>query len=58
VIDRASRTIYSTMQDSDELVAIDLPKQTIKWRIKTGAMPADVFGTPDDKFLLIGLTGG
>jgi hypothetical protein len=57
-IDSASRTIYSTMQDSDELVAIDLPKQTIKWRIKTGAMLADVFGTPDDKFLLIGLTGG
>jgi len=30
----------------------------LKWRQKTGAMPADVFGTPDDKFLLIGLTGG
>ena len=57
-IDSKSSTIYSTMQDSDELVAIDLPTQTLKWRSKTGAMPADVFGTPDDKFLLIGLTGG
>ena len=57
-IDSKSSTIYSTMQDSDELVAIDLQTQAIKWRSKTGAMPADVFGTPDDKFLLIGLTGG
>jgi len=57
-IDSNSRTVYSTMQDSDELVAIDLVTQTLKWRGKTGAMPADVFGTPDDKFLLIGLTGG
>ena len=45
------------MQDSDELVAIDLVKQEIKWRIKTGPMPADIFATPDDKTLLVGLTG-
>ena len=57
-IDSKSSTVYSTMQDSDELVAIDLPTQTLKWRSKTGALPADVFGTPDDKFLLVGLTGG
>ncbi len=57
-IDSTSTRLYSTMQDSDELVMVDLPTQTLKWRVKTGAMPADVFGTPDDKFLLIGLTGG
>ena len=57
-IDSTSRTIYSTMQDSDELVAIDLATQAIKWRIPTGPMPADIFGTPDDKLLLVGLTGG
>lgn len=57
-IDSKSNTVYSTMQDSDELVAIDLASQTLKWRSKTGALPADVFGTPDDKFLLVGLTGG
>ena len=45
------------MQDSDELVAVDLATQTIKWRVKTGSMPADVFGTPDDKFVLLGMTG-
>jgi YVTN family beta-propeller protein len=57
-IDSKSSTVYATMQDSDELVAIDLPTQTLKWRRNTGPMPADVFGTPDDRFLLIGLTGG
>lgn len=56
-IDTRSTTAYSTMQDSDELVAIDLARQEIKWRIKTGPLPADVFGTPDDKTLLVGLTG-
>jgi YVTN family beta-propeller protein len=56
-IDSRSTTAYSTMQDSDELVAIDLARQEIKWRIKTGPMPADIFATPDDKTLLVGLTG-
>lgn len=56
-IDSRSTTAYSTMQDSDELVAIDIARQEIKWRIKTGPMPADVYGTPDDKTLLVGLTG-
>jgi DNA-binding beta-propeller fold protein YncE len=46
------------MQDSDELVAIDLATQTLKWRVKTGSLPADVYGSPDDKTLFIGLTGG
>lgn len=57
-INSTSTTIYSTMQESDELVAIDLPTQTLKWRIKTGSLPADVFGTPDNKFLFVALTGG
>ena len=57
-IDSKSRTVYSTMQDSDELVAIDIATQKIKWRVKTGPMPADVYGSPDDKTIFIGLTGG
>jgi YVTN family beta-propeller protein len=57
-IDSKSTTVWATMQDSNELVAIDLNTQTIKWRVKTGPMPADVFVTPDDQTLLIGLTGG
>lgn len=46
------------MQDSDELVAIDLATQSIRWRTPTGPTPADVYGTLDDKKLLVGLTGG
>lgn len=57
-IDSKSTTIYSTMQDSDELIALDLATQTVKWRTKTGSIPADVYGTADDKFMLVGLTGG
>lgn len=57
-IDSRSTTVYVSMQDSDELVAMDIPSQSIKWRVKTGAMPADVYGSPDDKRVFVGLTGG
>ncbi len=56
-VDSKSTVAFVTMQDSDELVAIDLATQTIRWRQKVGKMPADVFITPDDKQVLIGLTG-
>jgi DNA-binding beta-propeller fold protein YncE len=56
-IDSKSTTAYVTMQDSDELVGIDLASQALKWRVKTGTMPADVYGTPDDRMLMVGLTG-
>lgn len=56
-IDSRSTTAFVTMQDSDELVAIDLHKQEIRWRVPTGPMPADVYGTADDRLLLVGLTG-
>ena len=56
-IDSKSTTVYATMQDSDELVVIDLATQTLKSRTPTGSMPADVYLTADDKTLLVGLTG-
>jgi YVTN family beta-propeller protein len=56
-IDSKSTVAYVSMQDSDELVSIELASQAIKWRVKTGPMPADVFGSADDKVLLLGLTG-
>jgi YVTN family beta-propeller protein len=56
-IDHTSTIAYVTMQDSDELIAVDLPTQNVKWRIATGAMPADIFGVHNDKTLLVGLTG-
>ena len=57
-IDSKSSIAYVSMQESDELVAIDLATESIKWRVKTGSLPADVFGTTDDKLLLVGMTGG
>jgi len=57
-IDTKSTTVWVTMQDSNELVTIDLATQTLKSRVPTGPMPADVFVTPDDKTLMVGLTGG
>jgi YVTN family beta-propeller protein len=55
-IDSKSTTAYVTMQDSDEWVAIDLATQSIRWRLPTGDMPADIYLSPDDKFAYIGLT--
>ncbi len=56
-IDAHSTTAYVSVQDSDELIAVDLATQQIRWQVPTGKMPADVFGTPDGKSLLVGLTG-
>jgi YVTN family beta-propeller protein len=56
-IDSKSTTVYSTMQDSDELIALDLASQNVKWRVKTGSLPADLYGTPNDKLMLVALTG-
>lgn len=56
-IDSRSTVAYVSMQDSDELIAIDLATQTPRWKIAVGKMPADVILTPDNRFLLLGLTG-
>lgn len=56
-INSKSTVLYATMQDSNELIAIDLLTQTILWRVKTGKLPADIYGFGDDKTVLVGLTG-
>jgi YVTN family beta-propeller protein len=52
-----SKLTFVTLQDSNELIAIDLATQEIVWRMPIGKMPAGVWMTPGDKYLLIGLTG-
>jgi YVTN family beta-propeller protein len=54
---RDSKLTFVTLQDSNELIAIDLASQEIVWRMPIGKMPAGVWMTPGDKHLLIGLTG-
>jgi len=56
-IDTRSTVAYATLQDSDELVAIDLGTQALRWKARVGRMPADLFLTRDDRHLLVGLTG-
>lgn len=56
-IDTKSTTLYASLQDSDELLAVDLATQSVKWKQPVGKMPADIYLTPDDKYLLVGLTG-
>ena len=56
-IDSKSSVIYASMQDSNELVAVDIATQSVRWRVPTGKLPADVYLTADDKFVFLGLTG-
>ena len=42
---------------ADGLLAIDLATQAVRWKVKTGKTPADIFLTADDRTLLVGLTG-
>jgi YVTN family beta-propeller protein len=56
-IDNASRVAYVSLQDSDQVLALDLATQSIRWTINVGKTPADLYLTPDEKHLLVGLTG-
>lgn len=52
-----SKIAFVTMQDSNEVVAIDLPTQTLLWKMPTGPAPAGLWMTPNDQYLLVGITG-
>lgn len=56
-IDSRSSVVYASLQDSDQLIAVDLATQAPRWTVSTGKMPADVYLSPDDKTLLVGMTG-
>ncbi len=56
-IDGKSSVVYASLQDSDQIVAIELATQRPRWTVSTGKLPADVYLTPDDRHLLVGLTG-
>jgi YVTN family beta-propeller protein len=56
-IDSRSSVVYVSLQDSSELLAIDLATQAVRWKIPSGKLPADVFLSRDDKRLFVGLTG-
>ena len=52
-----SKIAFITLQDSSELAAIDLETQNVLWVIPTGKVPAGLWMTPGDQYLLVGITG-
>ena len=52
-----SRFVFVTLQQSDEVAAIDLATQSIAWKLPTGKQPAGIVVTPDDRYLMVGVMG-
>jgi YVTN family beta-propeller protein len=52
-----SKIAFITLQDSNELAAIDLDTQTVVWKMPIGKVPAGIWMTPGDQYLLVGITG-
>jgi YVTN family beta-propeller protein len=52
-----SKTVFVTQQGSDQISAIDLATQTVKWTMPVGKLPAGIVMTPDDKYLLVAIMG-
>ena len=48
--------VFVTLQDSNQLVAVALETQKVKWKVGTGPSPAGVWLTPDGKYLLVAAT--
>lgn len=52
-----SNMVFATLQDSNEVAAIDLGRLEVAWKIRTGKQPAGIVVTPDDRHLLVGVMG-
>lgn len=57
IYDAASSIVFVTLQDSDEIAAIELATQKLLWKMPVGKTPAGIRMTPDDKHLLVGVMG-
>lgn len=55
--DKESKTVFATLQETNRAIAIDLEGQTVKWSTEVGRAPAGIVMLPDDKRLLVALTG-
>ncbi len=55
--DAESQTVFVTLQQSGRLAAFDLATQTLKWNVPVGDTPAGLIMLPDNKRLLVALTG-
>ena len=52
-----STMAFITQQGSNQVSAIDLATQTVKWTMPVGPAPAGITMTPDGKHLLVGIMG-
>lgn len=52
-----SSLAFVTQQGSDQVSAIDLNTQTVKWTMSVGKLPAGIVMTPDNKYLMVGIMG-
>ncbi len=52
-----SRQVFVTLQDSNEVAAIDVERQEVLWKLPTGRQPSGIIVTPDDRFLMVGVMG-
>jgi DNA-binding beta-propeller fold protein YncE len=55
--DADSKTVFVTLQQSAKVVAFELETQLIKWNTEVGKAPAGTVMLPDNKRLLVALTG-
>jgi YVTN family beta-propeller protein len=55
--DAESKTVFVTLQQSGRLAAFDLATQTLKWNVPVGNTPAGALMLPDNKHLLVAMTG-
>lgn len=55
--DAGSNYAFVTLQQSNEILAIDLKTQKALWKLRVGPTPAGIWMTPDDKHLLVGIMG-
>ncbi len=55
--DADSTTVFVTLQQTGKVAAIDLATQMVKWNVPVGNAPAGIIMLPDEKRLLVALTG-
>ena len=56
--DEGSEFAFITLQDSNEVMAINLKTQKTAWIMPIGPTPAGIVMTPDNRYLLVGVMGG
>lgn len=55
--DAASDYVFVTLQDSNEVMAINLKTQKKEWVMPVGPTPAGIVMTPDNRYLLVAIMG-